>query len=98
MDNDNRTENRHASCDLSKGEVYHAASDRYLKVNKIRDVSAHGMGLELDGLLKHGDSIRLGFKMGRVHFQTYGHVAWCAPVEHDSSTNDEDLFVVGIHT
>ena len=98
MNIDHRKEERHTSCDLSKGEIYHAASDCYLKVKKIRDVSTHGMGLELDGMLKHGDSIRLGFKLGRVHFQTYGHIAWCAPVEHGSSINDEALFAVGIHT
>jgi len=92
----NRSEIRYTTHDLSKGEIYHAASDRYFKVTTIRDVSTHGMGLELDGSLKQGDSIRLGFKLGRVHLQTYGHVAWCAPAVQNSSMNKTGLFAVGI--
>jgi len=92
-----RKEVRLISRDMSKGELYHPATCQYFTVEKVRDVSSMGIGLSVNGFLRQGEQIRLGFKHGRSHLQMYGYVAWCSAAAIES-TDDKTpaLFMMGI--
>ncbi len=74
-----RKEERYVAYDVSKGELYHPGSGQYVKVQRVHDISTHGICLCVDACLDQGEKVRLGFKHGRVHVHYYGFVTWCSP-------------------
>ena len=91
-----RKEERLVARDMSNGELYHPGTCQYFKVERVRDVSAKGMGLTVSGFLRQGEQVRLGFKRGRVHVQMYGHVVWCIPDEITAGDDKMSLFMMGV--
>jgi len=97
MENEMRVEKRHITHGVSTGELYHPLSGQYFKVEKVCDISPHGVGLKGNAFLHQGEKIRLGFKRGRAHIEMIGSVAWCAHVEDESCDEDElGLYRMGI--
>jgi len=97
MSNEQRKEKRFPTRGGAKGELYHLDSGQYLKVEHIHDVSSRGVGLCVNHGLTQGERVRLGYKQGRVHVHSYGHVAWCAPVGNEPSSGEgAALFMMGI--
>ncbi|ATX82532.1 PilZ domain-containing protein [Mariprofundus ferrinatatus] len=93
-----RKEKRLIVRDLTKGELYHPGTGQYFTVEKVRDVSSKGVGLNVNGYLRQGEQVRIGFKHGRTHLQMYGHVAWCSQAMDDLSDGDvkSSSFMMGI--
>ena len=97
MGPEKRKEVRLIARDMSKGELYHPATCQYFIVEKVRDVSSMGIGLNINGYLRQGEQIRLGFKHGRSHLQMYGYVAWCSSSAVESSDDKTSAsFMMGI--
>lgn len=79
-----RREERLIDWGISKGELFHPNSGTYLTIEKIRDISSMGVGMNVSQCLNRGEKIRFGFKRGRVPLMLFGFVAWCIPVETES--------------
>ena len=96
MEIEQRKEQRLAARDISTGELYHPGSSQYFTVERVQNVSPRGMGLKVNGFLRQGEQIRLGFKRGRVHVQMYGYVVWCAPDKTVGSDEQSSSFLMGV--
>jgi len=81
MNVEQRREERLIAQDISKGEVFHPNSGAYMIVDKVRDISSMGAGVQVRQFLKRGEKIRFAFKRGRVPLTLFGFVAWCVPVD-----------------
>lgn len=89
-----RREERLIARGISKGELFHPGSGKYLEVDRVHDISSMGMRLKVNCSLERGEKVRLGFKRGRSHLQMFGLVAWCALV--DAESDELESFMMGI--
>jgi len=92
-----RKEERLAAAALTTDELFHLGSKKYFSVERVRDISSGGIGLEVMGFLHEGERVRIGLDSGTSHVQLYGRVVWCAPASQlTSKRGDGTLFIMGI--
>lgn len=92
-----RKDVRLAAVSLTTDELFHIGSKKYFTVEKVRDISCGGIGLEVMGFLHEGERVRIGLGSGISHVQLYGRVVWCAPASQLTSTQGKgSLFIMGI--
>ena len=97
MSKEQRKDVRLAAVSLTTDELFHIGSKKYFTVEKVRDISCGGIGLEVMGFLHEGERVRIGLGSGISHVQLYGRVVWCAPASQLTSTQGKgSLFIMGI--
>jgi len=84
MNVEQRREDRLIARGISKGELFHPNSGAYMIVDKFRDISSMGAGVQVSQFLNRGEKIRFAFKRGRVPLTLFGFVVWCVPVDAES--------------
>ena len=89
-----RREERLIDWGISKGELFHPESGTYVVIDKIRDISSTGAGVNVAKFLDRGEKVRFGFKRGRVPLTLFGFVAWCVAV--DSGSDKPTSYRMGI--